>query len=214
MKIIYLGHSAFMLKGKNATVVTDPFEKETVGFKMHKAEADIVTVSHQHPDHNATYLVEGQKQVFDFPGEYERKGVRIYGYQTYHDANKGQDRGSNIMFKIILDGIIFLHCGDLGHLPENGCIEEIKDVDVLMVPVGGKVTLPSKEVVKLIEMVKPEVIIPMHYKTEKHHQENFAGFSALTEFLKLVNAEKIQPVDSLTLNASELPEREVVLFNF
>src|SRR3989304_8356269 len=183
MKIQCLGHSSFLVKGKNGSLVFDPFEPKDVGIKFPKVEADVVTVSHQHSDHNNSAGVGGEKIVFDFPGEYEHKGIRVFGYQTYHDGTNGSERGENIVFKVLLEGITITHCGDLGHLPNEELIEALKDTDILMVPVGGFYTIGPKEAVKLVNLLNPEIIIPMHFGDARLNQAAFKELQPVKEFL-------------------------------
>lgn len=215
MKIQCLGHSSFYVKGKNGSVVFDPFDPKDVGIRFPKVDADVVTVSHQHPDHNNSAGVGGEdKIVFDFPGEYEHKGIRVFGYQTFHDATNGSERGENIVFKVLLEGITITHCGDLGHLPNEELVEALKDTDVLMVPVGGFYTIGPKEAAKLVELIKPEIIIPMHYNDPRLNQEVFKEVQPVKEFLSLMGLESLAPVDKLEVKSDSLPEKEVVLLSF
>ncbi|MFA6005992.1 MAG: MBL fold metallo-hydrolase [Patescibacteria group bacterium] len=215
MKIQYLGHSSFLIKSKNGTVVTDPFEPKDVGLKFPKVEADLVTVSHQHLDHNNVAVVGGEgKLVFDFPGEYEHKGIRVFGYATSHDDKNGADRGENIIFKILLEGITITHCGDLGHIPNEEIMESLKDTDVLMLPVGGFYTIGPKEAMKIVNLINPEIIIPMHFNDPRLNQEAFKDLLPVKEFLTLMGVESLQPVDKLELKSDTLPEKEVVLLSF
>lgn len=213
MKIEYLGRSSFLLKGKEMTVLTDPYDSDFVGFKFPKVEPQIITVSHSHKDHNAVSQITSEKMVFDFPGEYENKGVRIYGYQTYHDKTNGTEKGENIIFKIIIDGVVILHCGDLGHIPDDSLIEQIKDTDVLLVPTGGKYTISAKEAAKLTEIIKPEVVIPMHFSEPKLSTELANGLSPATDFLKILGKENLVPVTKYSITADNLPEKEVILMS-
>jgi len=213
MRIRYFGHSSFLIRNKKATVVTDPFNAKIVGFKFPKVEADIVTVSHEHEDHNQADLVEGNPIVFNFPGEYESKGVRIYGYRTFHDDKKGAERGENIIFKFIIDGVVLLHCGDLGHLPKDSLLEQIEDTDILFVPVGGFFTIGPNQAKKLTELLKPEIIIPMHYNHPKLNQKEFKDLAPVDDFIKLMGKEGLESVPSINIKEDELPDSEVVLLD-
>lgn len=188
MDIKYLGHSSFHIKTKDSTVVTDPYDTKMVGIKYPKVDADIVTVSHQHGDHNAVAAVGGKPLVIDWPGEYEKRGVRITGYQTFHDKNKGADRGENIMFKIEADGISILHCGDLGLVPDQNFIEDIGEVNILMVPIGGFYTIDPQEAVEVVRKVEPSIVIPMHYNHEKLDQQMFSKLATVQDFLQKIGA--------------------------
>ena len=171
MEIKYLGHSSFLIKTKTAKIVTDPFDPEMVGLKFSKTEADIVTISHGHKDHNQFKNVSGINGVsplmIDMPGEFEKMGIRIFGFQTFHDKTNGSERGENIMYKFESEGMSLLHCGDLGMIPEESFLETIGEVDVLLVPVGGFYTIDSDEAVSLVKKIEPSIVIPMHYITEK-----------------------------------------------
>lgn len=208
MEITYLGHSSFKLKGKNGTVITDPYD-DKIGFSMPTVSADIVTSSHQHHDHNAVQKVNGtarRKQPFvvSFPGEYEVEGISVFGLTSYHDEEKGAKRGLNTIFTIFIDEITVCHLGDLGHELTASQIEEIGSVDVLLCPVGGGFTIDPKTAVKVIYQLEPSYVIPMHYRTAKHG-EGFEEVKELAEFLKEYGMSPVA-VPKLNVEKSRLPE--------
>jgi len=212
MKIQYFGHSCFYIKNKNISLLADPFNPEMVGMPLPKVSAEIVTVSHQHEDHNQVNLVQGKKAVFDFPGQYEVGGVKIFGYQSYHDKTQGSERGENIIFKVIINNIKLTHLGDLGHSLDSHLIEELEDTDVLLVPIGGTYTINCQEALKIVEQIKPSVFIPMHYQTPKHDAKKFGSLAVLPDFLKLAGKEAIQPVSKYEIKTeADLPESELVV---
>lgn len=143
MDISFLGHSAFKLKGKTASVVTDPYDP-SIGLKFPKTEADIVTITHDHLDHNAADQVGGNPFVISGPGEYEVKGIKIIGVPSFHDEKKGEVRGKNTIYNIKIDGLYICHLGDLGQT-ELGSEQSdaIGQVDVLLIPVGGFYTIDA-----------------------------------------------------------------------
>lgn len=206
MDIKYLGHASFQMKGKTAVVVTDPFDSKMVGLKYPKVDADIVTVSHNHGDHNQVALVGGNPLVVDWPGEYEKQNVRITGYPTYHDKVKGAEKGENVMYKIEMEGLSILHCGDLGHTLEDKFSEQVGAIDVLMIPVGGYYTINADEANAVIRELEPSIVIPMHYNQEGMNQEAFAQVAPLSEFLKKMGAESVELVSKLTIKKEELTE--------
>lgn len=169
MIITWQGHSCFKLQDKvgpdGVTVVTDPFNKE-VGLKVPNFEADIVTVSHQHPDHNNVEALRGTPFIIDCAGEYDFKGVLIEGIDSYHDEKEGAERGGNIIYRIEIDDISITHLGDLGHTLNDAQIEKLAGTDILLIPVGGIHTLDAKKAVEVISQIEPRIIIPMHYKTK------------------------------------------------
>jgi len=214
MEIKYLGHASFLIKSHNAKLVTDPFDPKMVGFKFPKTEADVVTISHHHGDHDSVSQVDGSPLVIDMPGEYERLGFRIFGFRSFHDKEHGRQRGENIIFKIESEGISLLHCGDLGHLLDEALIDQLGEINILMVPVGGFYTIDYKEAVALSRKIEPEIIIPMHYRTEKHNPSVFEKIASVSDFLKEINQE-VEPQDKLVVKKEDLSEMEmqVVILN-
>ena len=188
MEIKYLGHASFLIKTKTAKIITDPFDSDMVGFKFSKTEADVVTVSHGHKDHNQVKNVSGingaDPLIIDMPGEFEKMGVRIFGFQSFHDKTQGTERGENILYKFESEGISVLHCGDLGVVPEESFLELIGEVDILMVPTGGFYTIDSEEAFQLVKRVEPAIVIPMHYNHSKLNQKNFGQLVGVGEFTK------------------------------
>ena len=212
MEIKYLGHSSFLIKTKTAKLVTDPFDSEMVGFKFPKTEADIITVSHQHRDHNQVKNISGingvAPLVIDMPGEFEKASIRIFGFQSYHDKSKGTERGDNILYKIEVEGVSVLHCGDLGVIPEESFLESIGEVDVLLVPVGGLYTIDSDEAIQLVKKIEPTIVIPMHYNHPKLNQKNFGQLTGVNEFTKKFGIENLAPIPKLIFKKEEI-EQEI-----
>ena len=164
LQIRWHGHSCFEIKD-DITLVTDPHDGKSIGIPAPTVEGDIILVSHDHYDHNSVKTVEkiGSKVVKD---ERKRKifNVDIKGIKTYHDEKSGDIRGENIIFKFLIDDIIFCHLGDLGHMVEESIVEKIGSVDILFVPVGGNFTIDADIAWDIIKSIKPSIIIPMHYK--------------------------------------------------
>lgn len=170
MDIIYLGHSSFHLKGKDASVVTDPFDPESVGFRFPKTAATIVTSSHDHADHNKVEEVSGVKKVISGPGEYEIEGISIIGIPSFHDGKKGEERGKNTIYVFEIEEVRICHLGDLGHKLTEETVNTISDVDVLLVPVGGHFTIDAKLAAEVTRAIDPRIIVPMHYKVPGHKE--------------------------------------------
>ncbi len=164
MEITYIGHSCFKIKGKTLSIVIDPYDPK-IGYKLPKLSADVVLVTHDHFDHNNSSAISDSRLVIDAPGEYEIGGAFVYGRSVYHDEKQGAERGKNTMYLITIDGIDILHVGDLGHELSQEDIEKIPNVDILMVPVGGKVTIDAEKASELISVFEPAYVLPMHYKT-------------------------------------------------
>jgi L-ascorbate metabolism protein UlaG (beta-lactamase superfamily) len=213
MLLTWLGHSCFRLQDKTGpdgvTLITDPFDK-SVGIKPPQFEADIVTVSHNHEDHNNAKALRGQPYVVDSPGEYDIRGVAIQGIACYHDQSQGNERGSNIIYRIEIDDISVVHLGDLGHILENKQLEAIGRVDVLLVPVGGTYTLDAKKAAEVVSQIEPRIVVPMHYALPGVNLK----IAGVEPFVKEIGIKPLKE-DKLKLSRKDLPqeEMELVLFN-
>lgn len=144
MEIIWHGQFCFTLKGNGATIVTDPFDP--------KIKADVVTMSHRKEDHG----IEAST-VFDWPGEYESKGILITLIST-------DEKEENLAAHFEMDGVKICHLGNLNGKLSDAALEMIGDVDILLIPVGGGEALDSKTAHEVIEQLEPRVVIPMNFK--------------------------------------------------
>jgi L-ascorbate metabolism protein UlaG (beta-lactamase superfamily) len=200
MEITWLGYSCFRLKGKNTTLITDPYSPG-LGYKLEKTSANIITVSHEHPNHSSVQGIPGDHKVIIRPGEYEIGGVLIIGVSTFHDADKGATLGKNNVFVIEIDDIAICHLGDLGHPLTNDQTEAIGNVDILLVPVGGGATVNAAQAAGIVRNLEPKVVIPMHYKTPELTVE----MDTAEKFLKEMGLTEVAPQPKLNISKSNLP---------
>ena len=200
MEINWLGHSCFRLKGRQATVITDPYPPD-LGYSLGKPTAHIVTVSHRHPGHSYVQGIAGEPRLVTGPGEYEISGVLITGIATFHDRERGQKRGKNTVYLIEIDGVSVCHLGDLGHVLTAEQIEEIGNVDVLLLPVGGVSTLNAPMAAEVVRQLEPKAVVPMHYKTEAINWE----MEPVDKFLKEIGVKQIDSQPKLSFTGSGLP---------
>jgi L-ascorbate metabolism protein UlaG (beta-lactamase superfamily) len=200
MDISWLGHSCFRLKGSHATVITDPYSPD-LGYSLGKTTARIVTVSHPHPGHSYIQGIGGQPKVVSRPGEYEISGVLVIGIATFHDGEGGKKRGKNTAYLMEIDEISVCHLGDLGHVLTGEQVEEIDNVDVLLLPVGGVSTINASKAAEVVRQLEPKVVIPMHYKTPALSWE----LEPVDRFLKEIGAKQVDPLPKLSLTKSSLP---------
>jgi len=208
MDITYLGHSSFRLKGKQATVVTDPYNLESSGIKFPKhIAADIVTVSHEHKDHSAVGSIDGSPYVVHGPGEYEIKGVGIIGISSFHDDQKGEKRGKNTIYRIEVDGVSIVHLGDLGHGLSATDVDALDGVDVLLVPVGGHYTIDAHTAVSVIHEIEPSIAIPMHFRRPDMKGDAFKDVAPLSVFLKEIGKEDVAPQPKLSVTKDKLSDQ-------
>ena len=179
MEITFLGHASFKIKGKDITLITDPYDSDMVAMKFPKQDADIVTISHHHADHDKIDNITNVKKVIDGPGEYEVRGVSIIGISSFHDASKGAERGKNTIYVIEMEGMRLVHLGDLGHVLTESQIKEIGVVDIMMIPVGGTYTIDAKTAVEVFKQLGASIVLPMHYGGSLAPVEDFIAESSL-----------------------------------
>lgn len=166
MRIRWLGHASFLLESGRNRIITDPFD-EACGYLPFTEPVDIATISHDHWDHNAVGHLAGQPKILkDQLEPVQANGISIQGFSSYHDNHQGRDRGSNTLYKFLIEDISVLHSGDQGTLLQADQICQIGPVDILLVPVGGKYTLDASEAVRFTEQIQPRLVIPMHYHTK------------------------------------------------
>ena len=210
MEITWLGHACFRLKGSQATVVTDPYPPD-LGYSLGKQTARVVTVSHQHPGHSYIAGIGGEPKVIKGPGEYEIGGILVIGLPTFHDGDGGKQRGKNIVYLIEVDEVAICHLGDLGHVLTTQQVEEIGNVDVLLVPVGGVSTINASLAAEVVRQLEPKIVVPMHYKTEVLKRE----LEPVDRFLKEMGVKDVTSRPRLSVTKANLPvSTQVLLMNY
>jgi L-ascorbate metabolism protein UlaG (beta-lactamase superfamily) len=210
MEITWLGHSCFLIRGKEETIITDPYHPD-LGYRLGEPEADIVTLSHFHPGHSYIEGVANEPKQIKSPGEYEIGGTFITGISTFHDDKKGELKGKNTIYVIEMDGITLCHLGDLGHPLSPNLVEELGDVDILFLPVGEVSTIPIDTAVEILRQLEPPIVIPMHYKTKE-----FAGsLSPVDKFLDKMRIRELETKPKLSITSSSLPTTtQTVVFSY
>lgn len=212
MEISWLGHSCFQLRGKNVTLITDPFSPQAgssgrEASRLGKVSASIITISHDHPGHNYAMGVEGNPRVVRGPGEYEISDVLITGVASYHDNERGKRLGRNTIYIIHMDDVVICHLGDLGHTLQEEQLEEAADADVLLVPISGQHTINATQAAEVISRVEPRIVVPMHY-----HAVTDGSPDPLNKFCREMGIEAMRSQPKLTIARTTLPaEMQVVI---
>lgn len=161
-----MGHSCFLItNARGINILTDPFD-ETLGYPMTKEKINIITISHEHYDHNNTMGIKGKPVVLKGLVNRDTHKIIFKGIASFHDSVYGKYRGPNTIFVIQTDEMVLCHLGDLGHLLDQEQLRQIGKVDILFIPVGGYFTINHLQADQVIEQVKPKIAIPMHYKTD------------------------------------------------
>lgn len=206
MEITWFGHACFRLRAREGTVVTDPFGKES-GYTMPQIRADVVTISHDHENHNQTKGFRGKPHIIHGPGEYEVKGIFVKGIATYHDNEHGKKFGRNTVYRYDLEKLTVAHLGDLGHILLQTQVEVLNSIDVLLIPVGGGATIGPTEAAEIVSLVEPRIVIPMHYKTPAYKGE----LQEVEKFLDQMGVKSVGSQDSLKVTVPSLPEETKVV---
>ncbi len=203
LHIRWHGHACFEIAG-STVVVTDPHDGRSIGIKPPKVTADVVLVSHDHFDHNCSRLVKGpDAMVVTEPVMTFDKGVRIEGFEAYHDDQGGRKRGKITLFKFELDGVSLCHLGDLGHAVDDSTAEHLRGVDILFVPVGDVFTIGPETALRVIDKICPRIAVPMHYRT----QGLSLSIRPLQDFLALIDDSRVVKVgNEIDFAAEDLPE--------
>lgn len=206
MEIVWLGHSCFRLKGKDLTIITDPFDR-TSGYSLGRVSADIVTVSHDAPDHSNVRAVGGNPRVVNGPGEYEIRGAFITGVATRRDSKRGIPKERNTAYLIQIDDLTVCHLGDLGEILTSEQVEELNSADVLMVPVGGLNTIDAAQAAEVVSQIEPKIVVPMHFKTDATRLE----LEPVAKFLREMGITEAEPQQRLVVSRGGLPEEPTVM---
>lgn len=217
MQIVWKGQSCFQITastGKDSPVVlaVDPFN-ESIGLKAPSFAADIILLTHDHPDHNNRKAISPIKPgeasfLIDSPGEYEVKGVYIQGVPAFHDNDFGKSRGRVTIYTIEAEDLKICHLSDLGQkelFAEQ--IEDIGEVDVLLIPVGGNYTIDAETAIKVIGQIEPRLVVPMHYALPKLNLK----LDPVEKFLKGMGKKSLEPLAKLTVKKKDLTGEETAV---
>lgn len=205
MNIKWYGQACFKIIAENGTrILMDPYH-DMLGYKLPPLEAEIVTTSHDHGDHNNAGAIGGNFEHIKEAGSFSKAGIEIKGIETFHDKVSGAKRGKNIIYHFKIDGLGVCHCGDLGHLLEPWQIEAIGKTDILLLPVGGLVTLNAADAAKVMKQLNPKLVIPMHYRTKALGTAGII-FGKAEKFLRAANINVIYEKE-LEVNSDNLTKK-------
>lgn len=192
MKIKYKGHSCFVVYGKEFSLCLDPYDN--IGLTPIDVKADYYFCSHSHYDHNNWSITGGKPFAC---------GKTI---KSYHDKQRGALRGNNDILLAQIDGVTFAHLGDLGEAENEQLVNQLKGVDVLMIPVGGNYTIDYLEAKWYVDKIKPKIVIPMHY----HIKGSTVDIDTVDKFLKVNDYKHIEQ-NQLDLQTESLPQQTQVV---
>lgn len=207
MTLEWMGHACFLMTAADGTrVVTDPYD-DSVGIAMLPLEAELVTMSHEHHDHNFTAMLAGSPMIARGLESVQVGGVSVRALAAYHDDAQGALRGKNAIRIFSIDGLKIVHMGDQGCMPPPDVLGEIADADVMLLPVGGLYTVDAQMAAKIVDNSRPRCVVPMHYKTA-HCAYPIEG---VAPFLRLMGAQSAAPVKQLSWADGCAPRGVVVM---
>ncbi len=221
MTLTWFGQSTFVLKTSTGlNVLLDPAGSGT-GYDIPKQSGiDLVTVSHEHSDHNAVSLAAGSPTVLrglagnDWAKiDQTIKGVRVRTVGVYHDGTSGSQRGKNAIFVFDVDGLRLAHLGDLGHALSPEQIEDVGPVDAILIPVGGYYTIDGKVAAEVVNQLDPKVVIPMHFRTADLSPSLAGVLAPVDDFIKAMGntATVCEVGQTVTLERGKLPAGRTVM---
>lgn len=191
MIITNFGLTCFRLQDNGTSLLIDPYDKKT-GLELPRMQNDIILYTQTN---GLAVKSAGDKTfIINRPGEYEIKNIFIYGLPATNDADNG------IVYLIQMEGIDIVH---LGLMPQSKLTDRQKEMleepDILMVPVGGDVSLSAKQAAEIINELDPRIVVPMYYQMPKLAVK----LDSLDKFKKEVAA-KTEKVDKLKINKKDL----------
>jgi L-ascorbate metabolism protein UlaG (beta-lactamase superfamily) len=221
MEITWFGGSCVRLKGREGVVAADPFRSIT-GPTGRGLSADIV--SYGRPDESVEPGRAGKTAagvtsrllgvplptslekafVLDSPGEYEVHDVMITGVRTFRDNDQGAARGMSTAYVYELDGVYTAHLGDVGHRLDPDTIREIGHVDVLCLGIGPQ--LSAAAAAEIVSQLDAPMVVPLPLT-----EAAAAAGGDLEKFLKEMSVSELQPVSSLKVTISTVPNETTVV---
>ena len=201
MEINWLGKTCFRIKGKQTTIVTDPFLAD-IAVNLSRTSADIVCLSYQKPEEAGEVKIGGEPYVIQGPGEYEVGGVLVIGVPSFQDESKGSMRGKNTIYALEIEELSICYLGKLGHMLTDEQIEVIGNVDILLLPVGGNVTINATQAARLVRNIEPNIVIPMYYKTPATTEE----LDPVDKFLNEIGSQGLTAQAKLNMSKNSLPQ--------
>lgn len=210
MYIKYHGHACFEI-GNGKKIVFDPHDGISIGLPRPDPKADVVFITHEHFDHNAIDVVNGKFTIVREANNGIVDGVKYESIIQYHDDAKGKKRGEMRIYKVIVDGLSFIHVGDLGHIPEPKALDFMKNADFIFLPVGSVYTINGDQAAEIVKKTNPKVAVPMHF----HIPNSELKLEKIDRFLKNFNIDQIKQVGKIKeFTKDDLPEKtEIWVFS-
>ncbi len=203
MEIKYFGHCCFQIRGKNVVLLTNPLDS-SLGIKLPNLTADVVILGDNEKAEEVLKIKAANRETpffIDEAGEYEVGGAFILGISS----------GKNTLYVITVDGLRLVFLGNQFDKLSEKQLEEVDGVDILFLPVGGKLVLSSKQAAEIVGQIEPKIIIPMAYKVPHLNLD----LAPVDDFLREMGMEEVKPLEKLIISKDKLPldSKEVVVLS-
>ena len=207
MTISYQGHASFKIKGTDATVVFNPFDKRAVGYLFRKSEADLVLVSKEGRAYDFLENIKDDPFVISGPGEYEVKGVMALGFPSYEKDGEEMKVSDNTVYRIEIDGVHICHLGALSSKLSEKEYDQLGKVDIVFVPVGENGMVDARTAAEIVNKLEPAMVIPMCYHDSEAVGE-FKNYEKVDKFLEAMGASSPEAITSLRVSASNFSDMQ------
>ncbi len=183
-------------------LITDPYDNQT-GLRFPRTlEGHLVLVSHDESDANNISAVTGHPSVINMPGEFEIRGVFVFGIST--PLKRGKD---HIIFRIEIEGMNIAHLGALDRDLTDEELKRLSNIDILMIPVGGAGVLLPSHAAEVISQIEPRVVIPM-----THHLPNLkTKYETVDAFCKELGSCRREEMNKYKVTRKDLAEEDMLI---
>jgi L-ascorbate metabolism protein UlaG (beta-lactamase superfamily) len=213
MHITWNGFSSFEIETKTSTgdvrIVTDPYQNST-GLRFPRTlQAEILLVSHDQEDANNAEAVLGNPYLIDLPGEFEVKDVFIFGISAPLAREVKGRRMGNLLFRIEAEGMRLAHLGALDRGLTDEELQQLENVDVLFVPVGGGRVMSAARAAEVISQIEPRVVIPMTHAVSGVKE----SLGTVDDFCRTLGTCRREDMNKFKFARKDLPEEEMMIVN-
>jgi len=209
MQIYWHGYSTIRIEAKiadkEATVLTDPFQNEASLRLPRTVESDILLLSHQDTSRFNLEGVQGSPFTISNPGEYEVKNVFVQGIQ---DATcEPEEKQRSVIYRIVAEDIAMAFLGQHRRKLTDMEVEELGDIQILFLPVGGGEVMDSKLASEIISIIEPRIVVPLHYDLPGIKTK----LSSVNDFCKSLGVCQRQDANKLKITRKDLPAEDMII---
>jgi len=208
MQIYWQGYSSIRIETKQGEepcmLMTDPYQNEAAMRLPRVAEPELLLLSNQDQKIFNVEGVAGSPFIISEPGEYEVRGVFVYGIQD-PTADEGKKRP--ILYRVEAEDMTIAFLGNLNRVLTNDEIEDLGNIDILILPVGGGDVLDAKTASKVMAQIEPRIVVPVHYQIPGIKTD----LGTVDQFCNALGVCKRENVNKLKITKKDLPADDVMV---